>query len=981
VSAHLGDDLGDDNEEPTLAWVRYDQDALAYLAQHLVRRYAAQLPDLTQVTVLLPHPVPAPRLRRLLLAESQRAGYPALLGPHIATLGEWVRQRTYLNVPVLAEQARELTLVEALLGHSKLFGQAAPWSLAQDLLRLFDELTLRRIELPSTLTEFTQTLQCAYGVGDSALGALGREAQLVFTLWHAWHEQLEAEGSLDLTAAHVMRLGLTLSCSERSRRYYLVGFYDLSPAEQEWVRALCEQGQATLVLHGQRGRTGAYHPDTAMTELSAALKLAADPCPSEAPRSRFFDAVYALEGAAFAERAQTWAGLCPVSPLGGDVQVFEADDAEQEARAVDFRLRQWLVEGLGRIGIVTQDRRLARRLRALLERAGVSLADAAGWALSTTPAAAALERWLETLEEDFAYGPLLDVLKSPFVFPDQNRDEHLYAVDRLEQDIILHQNVARGLRRYRQHLRYRQAHLSGPTVQAVNALLQRVEQAARPLLRLSKGKRYAAQAFLMALQESLEGLGMRACLTEDPAGQRVLTEIDHLFQALGGRRLPISWIEFRTWLGHTLERFDYRPQAEHGAVELLNLEQSPLCRFDALVLAGLDHKHLPGPGHLSPFFNDAVRRELGLSISRDLWNARFYHFRRLLEAAPRVLLTVRREQAGEQVMPSPWLERLRRFHQVAYGDDLQDRALQALLAHPASQVSECDTQALPQPPPRPAPVLSPSLLPPVISTTGYQQLMDCPYRFYTRQCLGLAAPQEIREALEKSDYGERVHRSLEAFHLGVEGLPGPFSRPLNEATRAEATQLLRSIAEAVFAHDLEENFVHRGWLRRWLELIPAYLAWQLEREREWRVIAAEVKQTIIAGAQVQLEGRLDRIDEGPQGVAIIDYKTGSVPDPQDVDSGEAVQLPCYALLSDRPIVSAEYLRLDKAGLRRRVGLQGAPLERLKEQVRERLLTLWEAIQQGAPLPAWGDTEVCERCELSGVCRREAWADEVVGSRN
>ena len=46
----------------------------------------------------------------------------------------------------------------------------------------------------------------------------------------------------------------------------------------------------------------------------------------------------------------------------------------------------------------------------MLEASRIELDDAGGWALSTTSAAATLERWLETVEEDFACGPLLDVL-------------------------------------------------------------------------------------------------------------------------------------------------------------------------------------------------------------------------------------------------------------------------------------------------------------------------------------------------------------------------------------------------------------------------------------------------------------------------------------------------------------------------------------------------------------------------------------------
>src|SRR5690606_5726489 len=91
-----------------------------------------------------------------------------------------------------------------------------------------------------------------------------------------------------------------------------------------------------------------------------------------------------------------------------------ADDAEHEARAVDLQIRRWWLAGHRRIALVTEDRKLARRVRALLARAGLALNDTVGWALSTTSAAAALERWLEAVEESFRASPLLDVLKSPF---------------------------------------------------------------------------------------------------------------------------------------------------------------------------------------------------------------------------------------------------------------------------------------------------------------------------------------------------------------------------------------------------------------------------------------------------------------------------------------------------------------------------------------------------------------------------------------
>ena len=74
----------------------------------------------------------------------------------------------------------------------------------------------------------------------------------------------------------------------------------------------------------------------------------------------------------------------------------------------------WRREGLGSIALVALDRLTARRVRALLERAQVSVRDETGWRLSTTSAAAAVMRWYDLVADDFYWRDLLDWLKSSF---------------------------------------------------------------------------------------------------------------------------------------------------------------------------------------------------------------------------------------------------------------------------------------------------------------------------------------------------------------------------------------------------------------------------------------------------------------------------------------------------------------------------------------------------------------------------------------
>src|SRR3569832_1512832 len=261
--------------------------------------------------------------------------------------------------------------------------------------------------------------------------------------------------------------------------------------------------------------------------------------------------------------------------------------------------------------------------------------------------------------------------------------------------------------------------------------------------------------------------------------------------------------------------------------------------------------------------------------------------------------------------------------------------------------------------------------------SGDQELMNCPYQFFATRCLRLSAPETVREALEKSDYGERVHLALQAFHGGgVPGYPGPYAATLTAANRAQAVAALEGISRAVFAKDLEDNFEHRGWLQRWLERIPEYIDWQIARQASWRVSEVEVKTERRYRDDWTLTGRLDRVDENAEGLALIDYKTSHMPSADEKQNEETKQLPFYALLMEQPVQRVEYLALDKQVKSYSV-LEGEALAELADENGRRLVRVLTQIEEGAPLPAWGDENGCGYCVMRNVCRKDAWSTLIV----
>jgi ATP-dependent helicase/nuclease subunit B len=946
------------------------EDIFAVAARRIIER-SESLPDLSKTIVLLPDLQFAPRLRRQLLQQANALGHAALLGPVINTAEQWLCDQAGVELPIPGRARRELMLVEVLMQHPDVFNGSDPWQLAASLVSLFDELTLNRVSIPDDLPSFTARLKAAYGIEDILPEPLGMEAGIVHRLWKAWHVQLTSNDMLDPGLAWLQRLAMNRELQDDCY-YYLVGLDTLNAAEYEWIAALLTAGRAECILYQHGFRPAGGNTSPLQTLLEQAL-----PAGTDQPAGQCLDAVFQTGSASLAERASTSSKAHADSPLADQLTVFPANSAEQEARAIDLQVRQWLLQGKHLIGIVTEDRRLARRVRALLERAGISLQDSGGWALSTTSAAAALERWLETIEEDFAHQPLLDVLKSPFVFPDDDREQLANTVYRLEHDIILREQIARGLERYRNQIKRRlqrlQTSWTEETAGQLQALLNLLDQAADPLRSFPGGAPARPAVLLKALRDSLEKVGIWTSFEQDPAGRRIIQEWQLLSDAARHCTVDMRWIEFRAWLGAALERHDFRPATADSPVLLLTLQQAQLGQYDALVIAACDRDHLPAGAAKSPFFNDPVRQDLGLPVWPDRYREQLQRFRRLLESAPRVLLTWHQQANGEMRMPSPWLEALQTFHQLAWDDDLVCHELEQLLQEPATQVRGNNSLPVPRPQDYPRPVLPAALLPDSISVSAHRHLIDCPYKFFAASGLKLRPREEIREAFEKAEYGQLVHRALELFHKGNDAWPGPFTGAVTTANRLQAIALLEQISGSIFSRELEDNFEHRAWLRRWRVLIPDYIDWQIQHQVEWHFSDAELDGNVeLAGGRV-LHGRLDRIDSGAAGADILDYKTGAVPRQAAVDSGEEVQLPSYALLTAIRPARVEYLLVD-GKIRSGASLEGETLTTLADGVRQRLIEVLDAIEAGAPLPAWGDAGTCRYCEMDGLCRQQAWLD-------
>lgn len=881
---------------------------LEVAAREIISLEQSRLPNLNGLTVLLPSLHAAGRVGRAL---REAAGVETLLLPRFSTLRDMAEEADpgQARIPLSRRQA----MIYQALRTRAYFGQGDLWHISAELLRLFDEITLWQVQLPASDEVFLQRLEEAYQARRDS--PMQFEARLVHELWHA----MAASGELDDSAHYQMQLSQL--AREATGPLYLLGLKALMPVEQTFLERYVQSQTVHCFVSDGRQDTSSGLPYL----LEAAW-------------------VNPDQAAPLHERAADCRDKAPDSKLEPRLSLFGAHGLEHEAAAVAFRIGQWLAEGKTAIAVVVQDRLVARRARALLERAEVLVQDETGWTLSTTSASTVLMRWLDNLDSQFHFQDLLDLLKSPFIFSVWDAGRRRDAVYRLEQLIRQH-SVVSHLNRY---------HELADGDEDILELLQMLYEAQQIL---DKKKQRPLAAWLQSLQESLERLEIRSDLQRDQAGEQVLRLLDGLRSELVPDTTLFRYAEWRQWLNQQLEAAVFRDDSITSPVVFTHLAACRLRNFDAVLIAGADTAHMPGAGRESVFFNQAVRTQLGLPDRRTALESERQDLISLLSCVPEVWVTWQARRNGEPNPLSPWFERLETFHVLAYGTPLRAGMALPALPSPLSAIQ-----------PAPAPSLPSSLVPETVSASGYNSLMACPYQFFARHALHLNELDEVAEALEKRDYGEYVHDILHRFHSRYP-VVADFAPDVLE-------QALREISKAVFDHAIEADFVSNAWLSRWEASIPSYLAWQREREREgWRCQAGELastRQIALTRGELTLRGRLDRVDAKGAEQAVLDYKTQSLDNLKKKlkPAGEDVQLACYALLLETLPRQAAFVAVDEEVVQQVEPPE--PLAELAEASLERLQSMFQSLHEGAPLPAQGVSAVCQYCEMRGLCRKDYW---------
>lgn len=350
-----------------------------------------------------------------------------------------------------------------------------------------------------------------------------------------------------------------------------------------------------------------------------------------------------------------------------------------------------------------------------------------------------------------------------------------------------------------------------------------------------------------------------AALVESAEAWRdVAREVAQAARMLGGIDDQVAWDLALRLYGESREFADKPAEALElqGWLELV-WEDAP-----HLVVAGLNDGRVPDAIVGDPYLPESLRARLGLKTNAMRLACDAYYLEALAasrQGAGRLdVLFGKRSAEGEPLRPSRLLLR-------CADAELPARVAALFRDAPAAGADLPWTRAWTLQPPAVA-------LPAHLRVTSLRAWLDCPFRFYLRFVMGMAAMDAAKSEMDALDFGTLCHAALEA--MGRDPAMRDATDPA--ALRAFLMAELDRAAARQFGATL--TLPLRVQLESARQRLGAAAEVQAATRAEGWVITEVEKAFTVAIGGFELRGKIDRVDrhEATGEIRVLDYKTSDV---------------------------------------------------------------------------------------------------------
>jgi ATP-dependent helicase/nuclease subunit B len=567
---------------------------------------------------------------------------------------------------------------------------------------------------------------------------------------------------------------------------------------------------------------------------------------------------------------------------------IDCANEQEEALAIALLLREAIETTGRRAALVTPDRGLARRVAAELRRWDIAIDDSAGLPLGETPPGALL-RLVAAAAADAAPVPMLALLKHPLVACGSAPARFRARVRRLERAALRGARPAPGLAGIAVALRAAARRDTGH--RALLPWFARLQDLAEPFFALVGRERVAVAELARAhgaLAEALAATDREpgaARLWSGDAGEAAASFVEELVASAGAAG-PIAGRDYAALFDALIQPRVARPgHGRHPRLFIWGLLEARLQQADLVVLGGLNEGSWPPEPAVDPWMSRPMRESFGLpSAERRIGQSALDFLQ--AAAAPVAVLTRALKVDGQPTVPARWLTRI---DALLKSKGLEPAAIRGDLPY-LGWVAALDRPRAIRPEQRPAPCPPVELRPRKLSVTEIETWMRDPYAIYARHVLGLRPLDPIDASPDAATRGEAIHRALERF---LERHP--------QALPADPPAELLEIGAAVFGDLLDRPSVRSFWWPRFERIAHWFVAERrtgLARiDRSFSERKGSIEIDAPAG-RFRLTAKADRIDRLRDGrLAVVDYKTGSLPKAREIELGFAPQLPLEAAIA------------------------------------------------------------------------------------
>ncbi|MDO8963558.1 MAG: PD-(D/E)XK nuclease family protein [Coriobacteriia bacterium] len=475
-----------------------------------------------------------------------------------------------------------------------------------------------------------------------------------------------------------------------------------------------------------------------------------------------------------------------------------------------------------------------------------------------------------------------------------------------------------------------------------------------------------------------------AALVDAAAHRALVSAIDTLVEL--GDALPIHLMD-----AYRASRVSQAVLERPGNIQVLSVDRLRSRQFDVVLIGGLTAGEFPRRGAGDVLEGDAVREVLdafGVTHDQSEESARERLLFYLAATRARETLVLVRQEADEEgrgLRRSIFWDEVLDLYRPAGSDDdtgcpVSDELVIRSLAEEEGRVARSRT-------PRGCiaddRVRSRLAAVDVVSASDIEAYLSCPYAWFVERVL---RPGRLDLEIDPRVRGALVHDALARFYLAWPCETG--NARVGPASVSGALALADRIVSEVLADAPEARTLDE---EQTLGSVRSQAARLVERDASFLPAYAPVAVEWSFGMDddpldlgtFRLKGRADRIDEGPEGIVVIDYKGSSATKLSDLEKYGKIQLQLYAIAAaaafGRPVAGGLYRALsttqdrgfflqgiDGPGLTRTDALDAAGIEELLRSAVDTAARAVEGMRAAAIEPA-PDPRRCAFCTASGFC--------------